>query len=122
MQIQHPFFLCLLLIPLALFGIGCTDDGQDTATVTIFAAASLREVAEDAARRFEQREGVEVVLNIAGSNVLAQQILAVPAADVFLSADGTWVDVLEAAGRVRPAERRPFLSNRLVVILSLIHI
>lgn len=106
-----------LLIFTFLFGVGgCTDDSQDTATVTVFAAASLREVVEDAARRFEQREGVKVVVNIAGSNVLAQQILAVPAADVFLSADGPWVDVLEAAGRVRGAARQPWLSNRLVVI------
>jgi molybdate transport system substrate-binding protein len=109
-------FLYLLIFTFLVGVGGCTDDKQDTATLTVFAAASLREVVEDAARRFEEREGVKVVLNIAGSNVLAQQILAVPAADVFLSADGNWVDVLEQAGRVRPAERQPWLSNRLVVI------
>ncbi len=82
----------------------------------VFAAASLRDVAEELAAAFETRHAVEAVFNFAGSNTLAQQIHAAPSADVFLSADGQWVDDLDEAGRTVAGTRRPFLSNRLAVI------
>jgi molybdate transport system substrate-binding protein len=102
--------MAALLLP------GCGPREGARPTLTLFAAASLREVADESAALFAAREGVEVVVNTAGSNALAQQIRAGGTADVFLSADGLWVDFLEAAGRVRPQDRRPFLANRLVVI------
>ena len=82
----------------------------------VFAAASLSDVAAELARAFERREAAAVELNLAGSNTLAQQVLAAPGADLFLSADLHWVEVLERAGRVVAGSRRPLLSNRLVLI------
>lgn len=67
---------------------------------------------------FELREATVVELNLAGSNVLAQQILAAPGADVFLSADLFWVEELERAGRVVVGSRRALLGNRLVLIAA----
>jgi molybdate transport system substrate-binding protein len=82
----------------------------------VFAAASLRELVDEASGRFEVQEGVEVVRNFAGSNILAQQILAAPRADVYISADLRWVDEVEAAGRAVEGSRRNLFSNRLVVV------
>lgn len=82
----------------------------------MFAAASLRDVADEVARELESRQPVEVVFNFAGSNTLAQQIEAGPGADVFLSADEKWVDFLDRSGRLVPGSRRRLLSNRLVLI------
>lgn len=82
----------------------------------VFAAASLRDVVAEIGAELERTEGVAVEYNFAGSNTLAQQIVAAPVADVFLSADGKWVDFLKDAGRTVPGTRRKVFSNRLVVV------
>lgn len=84
--------------------------------LVVFAAASLQELVDAAGTRFETREGIPVVHNFAGSNVLAQQILAAPKADVFLSADLAWVEKIEVAGRTVEGSRQVLFSNRLVVV------
>lgn len=85
--------------------------------VTVFAAASLAEALEEAARGYEQVTGHEVVLNVGGSNDLARQIVAGAAADLFFSADRAQMDVVEKAGLVRPSDRMDLLSNVLVVVV-----
>jgi molybdate transport system substrate-binding protein len=57
-----------------------------------------------------------VRVNVAGSNVLARQIAAGAAADVFVSADDAQMDVADRAGRLVPGTRVPLLTNRLVVV------
>ncbi|MEM1181156.1 MAG: molybdate ABC transporter substrate-binding protein [Acidobacteriota bacterium] len=108
------------VVALILLLCGCGGGvAADREELTIFAAASLRDVVEDSVHGFGESgaaEGAEVTLNFAGSNVLAQQIFAAPAADLFLSADEDWVRFLEAKGRVVPGTVRPILGNLLVVI------
>ncbi len=84
--------------------------------LTVYAAASLRDMAVDLAAELERRHQVPVVYNFAGSNTLAQQIRAAPGAGVFLSADEEWIDFLEQQGRTVAGSRRAFLANRLVLI------
>ena len=109
---------CVLLTSLLL--TGCSpplDPSQDSsAPLQVFAAASLRDVASDLAVAFEDREAGQVVLNTAGSNVLAQQIVATTRADVFISADRQWIDFLEGRGRLVADTRRDVLANSLVVV------
>ena len=50
--------------------------------------------------------------------MLARQIAQGAPADVYLTADGQWMDVLESAGRLRAGERIAFAGNRLAVIQS----
>lgn len=115
-----------------LFGVlflvlltACGDAGQratdrgvedEPGELVVFAAASLRDALGELAPLFEDRIGVPMRFNFAGSNVLARQIAAAPGADVFLSADEAWVDRLAAEERLVPGSRRVFLSNRLVVV------
>ena len=82
----------------------------------VFAAASLRDVVRDIGARFSETRQIDLVYNFAGSNTLAQQLQAAPVADVFLSANQDWVDVLERAELILPESRRNFLSNRLALI------
>src|SRR5262245_44758227 len=106
---------------LALVGLSCGKTGQKTKTdeVVVFAAASLREVMTEIGRAHEaQNPGSHVIFNFAGSNELAQQILAAPKADLFLSASEDWMDKLEKAGRLEPGSRKALLSNRLVIVTS----
>ena len=108
----------MLALGMAAFfgGASCSPGAPQDGRVAVFAAASLRNALQDLAGVFEQRTGVGAAFNFAGSNVLARQIAAAPAADVFLSADEAWMDHVEQARRIVPGTRRTFLSNRLVVI------
>ena len=86
-------------------------------TLTVFAAASLNSAFEDIARRFEQAyPGTNVVLNLAGSQQLAQQIAWGAPADVFASANQPQMQAAIASGRIAPDTPMPFVQNRLVAI------
>jgi molybdate transport system substrate-binding protein len=91
-------------------------DAQGTARgeVLVFAAASTADAIDEVKRQFEQESGGRVLTSYAGSSTLAQQIVQGAGADVFLSADATWADYVEAQSLA--AERREMLGNRLVVI------
>lgn len=91
--------------------------GVSAEEVVVFGAASLGEVLGEAASRFEAETGTKVVLNLAGSNVLARQIEAGAPADVFFSADEALMEQLVDAGSVEPTSVLALLSNRLVVIV-----
>jgi len=87
--------------------------------VMVYAAASLRDVMHDVGSAFAIENGAateRVHFNIAGSNVLAQQIVAAAQADIFISANADWIDHVEKAGRVVDGTRKDILSNRLVVV------
>jgi molybdate transport system substrate-binding protein len=84
--------------------------------ITIFAAASLKNALDDVARRYEARTQQRVVISYAGSSVLARQIQQGAPADVFLSANQMWMNVLEEDGLLKAQTRRNLLGNRLVLI------
>jgi molybdate transport system substrate-binding protein len=119
--------LAALLLAAAVASAGCGpragDEAGETAPaaepageVMVFAAASLRDALQEVGTLYREETGTAPVYNFAGSNDLAQQILAAPKADVFLSANEDWMDKVEAAGRLAPGTRGAPLSNRLVVI------
>ena len=86
-------------------------------TLTIFAAASLTGAFEELAGQFEAgHPGVDVVLNFAGSNQLAQQLALGAPADIFASANPQQMQVVLDAGRVASGAPQDFAGNRLVVI------
>lgn len=88
------------------------------ADLTVSAAASLTNAFKDIAPLFEAAHpGAKVQLNFAASGVLLQQIARGAPADVFASADQDTMDQAQAQNLVRPAQRRDFASNRLVVIV-----
>lgn len=87
------------------------------AEITVYAAASLRDVLQEIAPICEAAAGGKFVFNFGGSNDLARQIVAANKADVFFSADEAWMDHVAKEGLVDPASRRTILSNRLVVVV-----
>jgi molybdate transport system substrate-binding protein len=84
-------------------------------TLTVFAAASMKDALEEAARRYEAEHGVKVVLSLASSSVLAKQIEAGAPADAFVSADLEWMDWLAERNLIEPETRRDLASNALVI-------
>lgn len=112
------FTTVLCSISLLMFTLnGCTSE-QEQDEVLVFAAASLRESMEDVGKAFEETTGTKVLFNFAGSNDLAHQIIAASGADVFLSANTSWMDSVEQAGRVHNHMRTDLLANSLVVIAN----
>ncbi|MEM9531017.1 MAG: molybdate ABC transporter substrate-binding protein [Pseudomonadota bacterium] len=104
--------LSLLLLTVIL--AGCQPDTPQPPRV--FAAASLGDVLTAQQASLEASGGEPFMLNLAGSNQLAQQILAGARADLFLSANTRWVDELETANRLEPGTRRALARNQLVLI------
>ncbi len=105
---------CLIALCMALFVPPTAQaTGKD---VTVFAAASLKTVLDEVGAAFAEATRHEAVLSFAGSSVLARQIGFGAPADVFLSANPHWMDVLEEAGSLTPGTRRDLLGNALVLI------
>ena len=92
---------------------------QQETELTVFAAASLTDVLNELAAPFEKEHGVKIVYNFAGSNVLSQQIIATPKADVFISANEKCMDDVAKANAIVPESRKALLSNSLVVVANL---
>jgi molybdate transport system substrate-binding protein len=96
---------CLVLAPCA-----------SADTITVFAAASLKEALDAAAKPFEDSTGNKVAVSYAASSALARQIEAGAPATLFISADLDWVDYVEKRGLAVPGTRRNLLGNDLVLI------
>ncbi len=85
--------------------------------VTVFAAASTTSALEAVTGEYEAAGGATVRLVFAASSTLAKQITQGAPADLFLSANAAWMDVLVERGAVEPGSRRTLLANRLVLIV-----
>lgn len=94
---------------------GCAPRAPD-APLTVFAAASLKEALDEAAAAYTRETGQRVRVSYAASSTLARQIEQGAPADVFVSADLDWMDVLQAGGLVDAATRRNLLGNSLVLV------
>jgi molybdate transport system substrate-binding protein len=86
--------------------------------VTVFAAASLKDALEDAAKTFTASTGAPVRFSFAASSTLAKQIEQGAPADVFASADLDWMDYLAQRKLIQPDTRINLLGNRLVVVAA----
>jgi len=82
----------------------------------VFAAASLKEALDEAAKRFDADTGHRTAVSYAASSALARQIEHGAPADLFLSADMEWMDYLAARKLLDAKSRVELLSNRLVLI------
>lgn len=84
--------------------------------LTVSAAASLKEAFAEIAKQFEGKHaGVKVVLNIAASGPLAQQIEQGAPVDVFVSANQKWMNTLAEKKKIDPATRFDLVANALAL-------
>jgi molybdate transport system substrate-binding protein len=86
------------------------------ASVTVFAAASLKEALDEQVKTFEASRGEKVVVSYAGSNALARQIESGANADVFISADLDWMNHLVERRLIAPGTRVNLVRNTLVLV------
>ena len=101
----------LLLVAVTLAPLRAGADG-----ILVFAAASLKTALDDVADGFQQDTGQSVVISYAASSVLARQIQLGAPADLFISANEAWMDVLEEEEMIDATTRIDLLGNGLVLI------
>jgi molybdate transport system substrate-binding protein len=117
MRYRSSLTLALLAIGLCLFGAPPAAQEAKAPEARIYAAASLTDVIDALAKKFEPIRGSHVITSYGASNTLAQQIHEGAAPGVFISASVEWVDKLERWGMVEPGTRVSLASNALVVIV-----
>ena len=103
-----PIFIAFLLC--------CVAPVAQARDLVVFAAASLKNVLDDAAYAFETERGTPVAISYSGSAALARQIQQGAPADIYISANMEWMDLLEEDALIRPASRAVLAGNRLVLI------
>lgn len=106
----------LRLITILLTLLTLTQPAKAARAPTVLAAASLQEALTEAADAFARQGHPRPVLAFAASSALARQVEAGAPADLFVSADEQWMDVLAAKRRIVAASRRDLASNALVLI------
>lgn len=84
--------------------------------ISIFAAASTTEATQEVADLFERQSGCSVSTIFASSATLARQIAAGAPADIYLSANQSWMNWLIAQNTVQTRNSRNYLTNQLVII------
>lgn len=102
-----------LLLALVLSGAGIAAPAQTP--VTVFAAASLKSALDEIAQGYAGGTA-SLQVSYGGSSTLARQIAHGAPAQVFVSANSGWMDVLERDGLLVPRTRADLLRNRLVLI------
>lgn len=87
------------------------------APLNIYAASSLTEVVNDLADAWAKAGHERPVPVLGASSALARQVQAGAPANLFLSADEQWMDVLDRAGLLVAGTRADLLTNRLVLVV-----
>lgn len=112
MKKSYIFILLIILL------IGCANQNEETEKVslTISAAVSLTDALEEIKEIYQEEHDVELTFNLGGSGSLAQQIQQGAPADVFISANQTWMDTLAEEEYILADTRSDVTGNNLVLI------
>ena len=108
-------FLVSVLVVLA---IGMTPASAQDKTITVFAAASLKNALDDVGTAFTKQSGIKVVVSYGASSALAKQIEQGAPADLFVSADLQWMDYGVQKKVIKDDTRVNLLGNKLVLIAT----
>lgn len=100
---------------LALLLAACGSDPAPTGP-TILAASSTQEAMTEAAAAWTAQGHPAPVLSFAASGALARQIAVGSPADLFVSADGKWMDWVASEVGLKPDTRADLASNTLVLV------
>src|SRR4030081_3742492 len=85
-------------------------------SLTVFAAASMKNALDDIDAAYTAKTGVKISASYAASSVLAKQIEQGAPADVFVSADTDWMDYAIAKKNINVPTRVNLLGNSIVLI------
>jgi len=106
----------LSLLAVVALALAAAPAGAQQKTITVFAAASMKNALDDINAAFLKASGVKVTASYAASSALAKQIEQGAPADVFASADLDWMDYSSQKKTIKDDTRVNLLGNRLVLI------
>lgn len=112
-------FLLFLASCLGILTAGANFAGvaNSSQQINVFAASSLKESMDAITAEWTKKSGQKVVVSYAASSALAKQIVQGAPADVFVSADGEWMDYLQQRNKIATKTRFNLVGNRLVLIV-----
>ncbi len=85
-------------------------------TVTVFAAASLKNALDAIDKDYEAATGNSVKTSLAASSALAKQIGEGAPTDIFISADVPWMDSVAEKDLLKAGTRTDLLGNAIVLV------
>lgn len=85
-------------------------------SLTVFAAASMKNALDDVDAAYTAKTGVKVIASYAASSTLAKQIEQGAPADIFVSADIDWMDYATNKKAINQPTRVNLLGNSIVLI------
>jgi molybdate transport system substrate-binding protein len=106
------FFVALAILSGSAFSPVLAQDK----TLTVFAAASMKNALDDIDAAYTAKTGVKIVASYAASSALAKQIEQGAPADIFASADTDWMDYATAKKTINEPTRVNLLGNSIVLI------
>jgi molybdate transport system substrate-binding protein len=99
-----------------LWGAAFPPASAEDKTLTVFAAASMKNALDDIDAAFTAKTGVKVTASYAASSTLAKQIEQGAPADIFVSADTDWMDYAVGKKNINEPTRVNLLGNSIVLI------
>ena len=99
-----------------LFGSAHSPALAQDKTLTVFAAASMKNALDDIDAAYTAKTGVKIVASYAASSALAKQIEQGAPADIFASADTDWMDYAVGKKNINEPTRINLLGNTIVLI------
>ena len=105
-------FLCFTV----LFGSAASPATAQNKSLTVFAAASMKNALDDVDAAYTAKTGVKIVASYAASSALAKQIEQGAPADIFASADTDWMDYAIGKKNINEPTRVNLLGNSIVLI------
>jgi molybdate transport system substrate-binding protein len=99
-----------------LCGSACSPAFAQDNSLTVFAAASMKNALDDIDTAFTAKTGIKIVASFAASSALAKQIEQGAPADIFVSADTDWMDYAASRKAINEPTRINLLGNSIVLI------
>ncbi|WP_439359030.1 molybdate ABC transporter substrate-binding protein [Bradyrhizobium sp. DASA03007] len=99
-----------------LAGASPSPAAAEDKTITVFAAASMKNALDEIDAAYTAKTGVKFSVSYAASSVLARQIEQGAPADIFVSADTDWMDYAIARKTINESTRVNLLGNSIVLI------
>jgi molybdate transport system substrate-binding protein len=109
-------FAAFILSFVILCGSTLSPVSAEDKTLTVFAAASMKNALDDIDAAFTAKTGVKVNASYAASSTLAKQIEQGAPADIFVSADTDWMDYAVGKKNINESTRVNLLGNSIVLI------
>jgi molybdate transport system substrate-binding protein len=120
LSLRHLVLACAVMAATLLAACGgspSSGSASQPVTLTVFAAASLKDSFNEIGRDFHAAHtNVTTTFSFAGSDALATQITQGAPADIFASANITQMNVVVKAGQINSRTPKVFAHNRLVVV------